>query len=63
MAYPFQPMNRKAMIRLIQAVHDSRYEGKTFDRELSSHERSIQDQNPPQSHLPYYPLENQHARN
>ena len=62
MAYPFQQMNRKALIERIRSFGDS-YEEKVYIVELSHPEKTSQDQNPPQSHLPYIPIESQESSN
>lgn len=63
MAYPFQPMDKGALNILSRLIQDPQYEGKIFTRESSHQERSIQDQNPPQTNLPYSSMESQEALN
>ena len=63
MAYPFQPMDKGMLNMLSRVIQDPRYEGNAFIRESSHQEKSIQDQNPPQSNLPYSSMESQQARN
>ena len=63
MAYPFQPMDKGMLNMLSQVIQNPQYEGKIFTGELSHQEISIQDQNPPQTNLPYSSMETQEARN
>jgi len=56
-------MDKGMLNMLSRLIQDPQYEGKVFNMESSHQERSIQDQNPPQTNLPYSSMETQEARN